>query len=547
MPHHHLNIALAQLNFLVGDIAGNTNKIIAAIHEAKTQHQADLVVFPELALSGYPPEDLLYRPDLHERIKQALPHILAASTGMSVILGLPWLESGQYYNQAIVITSGEITHRYNKQKLPNYSVFDEVRYFTPGNTTCVADIKGAKVGVVICEDLWFPEPAAAAKALGADLIISINASPFACGKEAKRIAVISERIRETGLPIVYVNMVGAQDQLVFDGGSMILDNKSKELLYINNFKESIESIDFKLKYGFLHTLTARSLHPPSDLCLTYQALVLGVRDYLQKNHFSRAIIGLSGGIDSALTLAIAVDAIGKDNIDTVMMPSRYTADLSLKEAEAQAKLLGVSYQVLSIEPIYQAFLGTLSPVFADTQPDITEENLQARCRGTLLMAISNKKRALVLSTGNKSEMAVGYSTLYGDMVGGFCVLKDVFKTQVYDLANCRNQQSPAIPQAVIDRPPSAELAENQRDQDSLPPYPMLDAILEKYIERDESIESIVQAGFDRALVLKVVTMVDRNEYKRRQAPPGVRISERAFGKDRRYPITSGFSTGFFLQ
>ncbi|MDF3055305.1 MAG: synthetase [Gammaproteobacteria bacterium] len=535
-----LKIVMAQLNFLVGDIGGNAQTIIAAIREAKEKHHADLIIFPELALSGYPPEDLLYRPDLHERIKNVLPSILASSLGINVILGLPWKEANQYYNQAVVISSGKIAYRYNKQKLPNYSVFDEKRYFTPGDSPCVVDIHGVKVGIAICEDLWFPEPIAALKQAGAELIVSINASPFAKGKINKRVEVIAQRAIETRVPIIYVNMVGAQDQLVFDGGSMILDDKGNVLLYINNFNKKLEMSEFKLKKRIFCIAGDHPFSKTSDVSLIYQALVLGVRDYLQKNHFSRALIGLSGGIDSALTLAIAVDALGKNNVEAIMMPSRYTTTLSLKEAEAQAKLLGVQYQVLPIEPIYQVFLKTLSPMFTNKPIDTTEENLQARCRGTLLMAISNKTRALVLATSNKSEMAVGYSTLYGDMVGGFCVLKDVFKTLVYQLARWRNEQSPAIPQAVIDRPPSAELAENQKDEDSLPPYPMLDAILEKYIERDESIESIVQAGFDRELVLKISKMVDRNEYKRQQSAPGVRITEHAFGKDRRYPITSGF-------
>ncbi len=535
-----LRIVLAQLNFLVGDIQGNADKIIQAIHLARDTHQAQLIVFPELALSGYPPEDLLYRPELYQRIQQVLPSIQAAAKGIDVLLGYPEQIGSNCFNQAAFIHNSQLVGHYHKQLLPNYSVFDEIRYFKPGNRVGIVTVHDLPIGITICEDLWSPEAISQAKAAGAKLIVSLNASPFAMDKAAQRQQILSERARETQLPIIYVNCVGGQDELVFDGGSMVLNADGKTAMQADFFQEGLYPADFQVG----DTITAIPQPPIPSLTeeeRIYKALVFGVREYIEKNHFPRAVLGLSGGIDSALTLAIAVDAIGKDRVEAVMMPSHFTSELSLTEAKAQAHLLGVKYKLINIEPIFNAFQQSLQEEFAGLAPDLTEENLQARCRGTLLMAISNKKHAIVLATGNKSEMAVGYSTLYGDMVGGFCVLKDVPKTWVYRLAAYRNQQSHVIPQRVIDRPPTAELSENQFDQNFLPAYEILDDIIERYIERDESVAEIIKAGFDPDVVQLVTRLIDKNEYKRRQAAPGVRITEHAFGKDRRYPITSGFS------
>jgi len=534
-----LRITLAQLNFLVGDIEGNAQKIISAILAARTTQHADLIVFPELALTGYPPEDLLYRSDLYERIDAVLPEICKQATDIAIILGYPAKTPTGCYNRAAFIQDQKITHIYDKQKLPNYNVFDEMRYFKAGPAkACVIELKNKKIALTICEDLWFPEAMQQATAAGADLMLSINASPFAKDKAELRESVMNTRVQESGIPLLYLNTVGGQDELVFDGGSMVLDATGKLIQQAAFFEEQLLSVDIDALLDNNSKTPIFDATPEEEKI--YDALVLGLRDYIEKNQFPRAVLGLSGGIDSALTLAIAVDAIGKDRVSAILMPSRYTADISNSDAKLQADNMGVSYEMLSIEPIFEAFLKTLQPVFQHLPPDITEENLQARCRGTLLMAISNKKQAIVLATGNKSEMAVGYSTLYGDMVGGFCVLKDVFKTMVYKLAIYRNNVSPVIPERVITRAPSAELAPGQTDQDTLPPYPMLDAILERYIERDESLQTIIAAGFDASIVRRVAQMVDRSEYKRRQSAPGIRITERAFGKDRRYPITSGF-------
>lgn len=540
-----LLIIMAQLNFLVGDIPGNCQKILCAIDHAKKQHQADLIVFPELALTGYPPEDLLLREDLYEQIDANLKHIQAATNGITVILGYPYQEKNKRYNRAICIQNQTILTHYDKQCLPNYGVFDEQRYFTPGHSPCsMITLKNLPVSISICEDLWFPQPMIDAKAAGARLMISLNASPFSLQKAEKRQQMLAQRTREGNMPILYVNCVGGQDELVFDGGSMVMDAEGKRIQQADFFTEGLYPVKISIVD---HKPVLEKKYIPVDLseeALLYNALMLGVRDYVNKNNFNQVFIGLSGGIDSALTLAIAVDAIGKDRVNAIIMPSRFTADISLIDAQMQINALGVASHQLSIEPLLTAFLETLTPVFSELPPDSTEENIQARCRGTLLMALANKYRGIVLTTSNKSETAVGYATLYGDMAGGFCVLKDVFKTWVYRLAIYRNQQFSVIPERVITRPPSAELAENQLDQDHLPPYPILDEILKRYIEQDESATHIIQAGFDQETVLKILSLVQRNEYKRRQAPPGVRVTERAFGKDRRYPITSGFHSFF---
>ncbi len=554
-----LRIVLAQLNFLVGDVAGNAQKIIQATIAARDDQQADLIVFPELAITGYPPEDLLYRQDFYQRIDAALKQIAEQANGIDIILGYPAqshqaLKSEQY-NRAAFISHQKIVAHYDKQKLPNDHVFDEMRYFKAGkNKACIVGLTQSdiKIGILICEDIWHAEPAMQAAELGADLLVCINASPFSKHKSQDRAHVLATRIQEIQLPVLYVNCVGGQDELMFDGGSMALDRHGKMIQQALFFEEDSLVVDIhkdrEKKWAPILSATHKRTPNPlfSEEKSIYQALVLGVRDYVEKNHFSNAILGLSGGIDSALTLAIAVDALGKDRVKVVMMPSRYNSAESLLDAKYQAETMGVHDEILSIEPVFKAFLETLSTRHTNTAlMRITQENLQARCRGTLLMAISNNEQAIVLSTSNKSEMSVGYSTLYGDMVGGLCVLKDVFKTMVYRLARYRNQLSPVIPENVLLKAPSAELAFNQTDQDSLPDYAILDEILARYIEQDESLDMIVAAGFDESVVRKVLHMVDRSEYKRRQSAPGIRITERAFGKDRRYPITSGFQSSAF--
>ena len=536
-----IRIVMAQLNMLVGGVFANVNKVIEKAIEARDQLHADAVVFPELALTGYPPEDLLLRPGLYKRVLRALEILKRKVNGIDIIVGYPRQATGGVYNAASLIRNGEIVATYHKQHLPNYSVFDEKRYFTPGSEICLVDIKGIPVGLTICEDIWMPSPANACADAGAKLLINLNASPYHIDKSQERENVVKQRINEIGIPVLYANLVGGQDELVFDGGSFVMDATTRITQRTPAFVENLYEADFEFD--------GQNVTPVQGIChphmtreeSVYHALVLGVRDYVKKNGFRGVVIGLSGGIDSALTLAVAVDAIGKDRVEAVAMPSRYTASMSLEDAEIEAKALGVEFQIIAIEPVFIAFLESLKDEFAGTAVDTTEENLQARCRGVLLMAISNKKRKIVLTTGNKSEMAVGYATLYGDMAGGFDVLKDVPKTMVYRLAEYRNSITSVIPQRVIDRPPTAELAQDQKDQDVLPPYPVLDDILERYIERDEGLEDIVAAGHEESIVRKVLAFVDRNEYKRRQAPPGVRITRRAFGRDRRYPITSGFN------
>lgn len=535
-----LKIVAAQINSLVGDIEGNTEKIIALIKKINQEHHADIMAFPELAITGYPPEDLLYRPNLYIRTQIALNKIAASVTDQTVIVGFPSSENGQRFNKAAVIQNGKVIREYAKQCLPNYTVFDEKRYFSPGNSPCVFNVKGVNVGVIVCEDLWEPEPIAQSKAAGADIIISINASPFALDKSHARRNLLAKRSKENDVPIIYVNNIGGQDELVFDGGSLVFNRHGQQCQQANYFQEDLLITEIDSENPF-DVLTKEPLKAePLDEYKIYQAIMLGTRDYVDKNNFPGVLLGLSGGIDSALTLAIAVDAFGPERVKAVMMPSRFTSNMSLEDAKSQAEKSGVEYSVIEIESVMQAYLTVLKKDFAAAPIDTTEENLQSRIRGSLLMALSNKSGYMVLTTGNKSEMAVGYSTLYGDMVGGFALLKDVYKTTVYRLARYRNALSCVIPERVIDRPPSAELAPNQKDQDTLPPYPILDEILERYIARDESPDEIAKAGFAKETVIKVVRMINRNEYKRHQAPVGIRITERAFGKDRRYPITSGY-------
>ncbi len=539
----HLYLTLAQINTLVGDIPGNTAKVLASARAALAQGPVDAVIFPELTLTGYPPEDLLLRPSLGLRIERALNEIIAAKLPVALIVGYPRSKNGQLFNMAGVIADGQLIAEYAKQQLPNYQVFDEKRYFAAGDSAVVFNLKGIPTALSVCEDIWYPQPMAQAKAAGAQLMISLNASPYHQRKQLEREAIVAQRAREGAMPVVYANLVGGQDELVFDGGSVVVDASGATQFRAPAFDEG----DFPVVLDCSSTgvaVSPQSLAPiPENTAAVYQALVLGMRDYVNKNRFKGVVLGLSGGIDSALTLAMAVDALGADRVEAVMMPFRYTSDLSKNDAADEAARLGVRYSSISIEPMYEAFMAALSDEFAGTKRDTTEENLQARCRGVLLMAISNKKGYLVLTTGNKSEMAVGYSTLYGDMAGGFDALKDVPKTLVFALSRYRNTLSPVIPETVITRPPSAELAPDQKDEDSLPPYDVLDRILELYVEQDFSAEAIIREGFVREQVERVVRLVDINEYKRRQAPVGVRISQRGFGRDRRYPITSGWKLG----
>ncbi len=537
-----LKIALIQENFLVGDTYGNTEKIILL---AKQQEQKgmDLVVFPELAITGYPPEDLLLRPAFLRQIKECIEKICTAVTGIDIVLGAPRSgvgdESALLFNSAFWIRQGQVFAVYDKKELPNYAVFDEKRYFTEGKGATVVDFKGHKIALLICEDIWLPEPASMAVADGAQHLLVLNASPFHRYKNQQRLAELKKRAGETDCNIFYLNMVGGQDELVFDGASFVVSSQQKLIAKAASFQTTEIPLLLSAK-GMLSTESGIAPEQ-SDVADVYQALVLGVKDYVEKNGFKGVLIGLSGGVDSALTLAIAADAVGAEKVRAVMMPSRYTADMSFEDAESEAEALGVQYQVISIEQTFEAFLETLhEPLLKGTQTDTTEENIQARCRGVMLMAISNKTGFMVLTTGNKSEMAVGYATLYGDMSGGFGPLKDISKTLVYELCRYRNTLSDVIPERVLTRPPSAELAPDQVDQDSLPPYDTIDAILEMSVEQDMPVTDIVAAGYDLETVERIIGMVQRNEYKRRQAAPGVRITRRAFGRDRRYPITSGY-------
>ncbi len=538
-----LKIVMAQVNPLVGDIQGNTELVIETVRQAELEQGADVVMFPELTLTGYPPEDLLLRESLELRINRALKAICEASLQAAVVLGYPRVVAGRVFNMAGVIDGGEITAEYAKQHLPNYRVFDEKRYFVPGDSACTVRLRGVKAALTICEDIWQHEPMHQAKLAGAQLMLNLNASPFHMGKTQERRELLHDRAREGGMPILYVNQVGAQDELVFDGASMGVCAEGEIRVQAPSYEESLTAVEIVVDSGKCTIARGELNREPDKLASVYQALVVGVRDYVNKNGFKGVVLGLSGGIDSALTLAIAVDALGKDRVEAVMMPFRYTSDLSKNDAADEAERLGVRYQSISIEPMFETFMSALESEFAGTERDTTEENLQARCRGVLLMAMSNKKGYLVLTTGNKSEMAVGYSTLYGDMAGGFDVLKDVPKILVFELSRYRNTLGEVIPVSVIERPPSAELAPDQKDEDSLPPYEDLDRILELYVERDYSATAIIEEGFDSEVVRRVLRLVDINEYKRRQAPVGPRITERGFGRDRRYPITNGWKLG----
>ncbi len=528
---HDIRLLMAQINPSVGAVEQNAEMISNIIRQ---QQQYDLIVFPELALCGYPPEDLMLRDDFMHRCEKALLMIKDAVGDCHVIIGHPRIQNGRRYNSASVIYQGQIIHQYDKQKLPNYDVFDERRYFSPGEArACVFQVKNTRFGLCICEDIWQAGPVDQIEQAGADTLLCINASPFDYEKYKHRENLVKTHAKR-GMTVVYVNNVGGQDELVFDGQSMVYDEQAQRCAQAPAFETSLCPVE--LSYKKARGPIAEKL---SETALIYKALVTATRDYVRKNHFPGVLLGLSGGIDSALTLAIAVDALGAEQVHAVMMPSRFTTSMSLEDALKQLKTLKVKSSNLSIEPAFTSLLETLQPEFAGRAADTTEENLQARIRGVMLMAMSNKSGKMVLSTSNKSETAVGYATLYGDMCGGYAVLKDVLKTQVYQLANHINQQQEIIPQRVIDRPPSAELAEDQKDQDSLPEYAILDDIIELYMIKRASIHDIVAKGHDRATVEKVAGLIKRNEYKRRQAAPGVKISPCAFGKDWRFPITSG--------
>lgn len=531
-----MKFAIAQLNCLVGDIAGNAAQIVSQAKLATAQG-ATLLVTPELSLCGYPPEDLLLRDDFLKACDAALIQISQKIQSITVIVGHPHQVDEDCFNAASVLQDGKIVATYHKHALPNYSVFDEKRYFSSGTEPLVFSHEGVNVGVLICADVWESAPALLAKNAGAQVLISINASPFHLEKHNTRLDKLRDRVAETNLPIIYANMVGGQDELVFDGGSFVLNSAGDITHHLPAFETALEVVTFVGAQPQAGNVTPHLSLEAS----VYQALTLGLRDYVQKNGFPGVVLGLSGGIDSALTLAIAVDALGAENVHAVMMPSEFTADMSVNDAREMSTILGVKYSEIAIKPMFESYTTALAPQFGDLPFDATEENLQARIRGMLLMALSNKFGSIVVTTGNKSEMAVGYCTLYGDMAGGFALLKDVPKTLVYKLCNYRNQLSHAIPQRIITRPPSAELRANQLDQDSLPPYDILDGIIEAYVEDDLGREDIINMGYQVADVNRVIKLIDRNEYKRRQAPVGVRITDRGFGKDRRYPITVKFN------
>ncbi len=538
-----LKIVMAQINPIVGDIDGNTDKIIQFVKQAESQFKADIVVFPELTITGYPPEDLLLRSSIERRVARALKKLCCSDFQSAVVIGYPKPQNNKLYNMAGVIHGNCVIYEYAKQCLPNYQVFDEKRYFTPGDKAGLFLLNGCPIGISICEDIWEEGPLLQLKNTDVKLLLNLNGSPFHSEKQCEREALIQCRALDFGRPIVYVNQVGGQDELVFDGGSFAVNGSGDLIARAPLFEESLSPVEYTIDDGSIATSQPLLEHPVNPLVNIYHALVLGVRDYVNKNRFKGVLLGLSGGIDSALTLAVAVDALGPERVEAVMMPFKYTSEMSRNDAKEEALRLGVHYRVIGIEGIYNEFMTALASSFEGTSRDTTEENIQARARGVLLMALSNKLGYLVLTTGNKSEMAVGYATLYGDMAGGLDVLKDVPKTTVFALAKYRNSIAEVIPPSVISRPPSAELAPDQKDEDSLPSYEVLDKILELYVEQDTSAGDIISLGFDEAVVKRVLRMVDINEYKRRQAPVGIRISRRAFGRDRRYPITNGWRIG----
>lgn len=535
-------VALAQFSPHIGNIEANVQKMIEQANQAKKQN-ADIIVFPELSTVGYPAEDLLLHPSISKRTAQAFEQLHTVKDIVMVFGFVNTTEDGQRYNSAAVMKDGQVLGVYNKQNLPNYSVFDEKRYFNEGHQHLVFEYLGHKFGVLICEDVWSLQTVQQLAQLNVESVLVLNASPYEVGKPQHRIATLQELARQINIHLVYTNQVGGQDDLIFDGSSFVINNTGDVVLRAESYKEQVYFIDYEIENkAYKAVTTAPALDTMAEI---YQALVMATRDYVERSGFPGVILGLSGGIDSALTLAIAVDAIGAEKVQAVMMPYTYTSQISVEDAAEQAKRMGVTFGIAEIHPIVNSFMQTLFPFFGNSPTDTTEENLQARARGTLLMGLSNKFGNLVLSTGNKSELSVGYCTLYGDMVGGFAVLKDVYKTIVFELAKYRNSlsETPVIPERVITRPPSAELRPDQKDQDSLPAYDVLDAILYAYIEEDQSQDDIIAKGFDKDVVEKIIKLVDRNEYKRRQGAIGPRITSRAFSRERRYPIVNGWKAG----
>ncbi len=536
-----ITVALAQLDLLVGDVAGNTRKILDYAARARDELQAHLIVFPELSICGYPPEDLLFHSGLRRRVESAIETIRDSIRDIAVLVGFPEYQDDDIFNACVVFKDGKLLAHYRKHLLPNYSVFDEKRYFTAGTAASVFTLNGVRVGLNICEDVWASAPTTASRTAGAEVLVAINGSPYELDSQSQREEVVRQRVLEIGIPAIYLNMVGGQDELVFDGGSFALDRNGKVVFRAAAFKDEMYCIQLSADGAAVVPQPAEIAPLLPKEQSVYEALVCGTRDYVGKHGFPGVVIGLSGGVDSALILAIACDALGAEQVRTVMMPFRYTSTMSQEDAAIQAKIHDVRYDVIPIEPIYEVILRQLEPIFEGRGFDVTEENIQARIRGLLLMALSNKTGRMLLTTGNKSEMAVGYATLDGDMAGGFAPIKDCSKSLVYQLARYRNTISEVIPERVISRPPSAELRPHQKDSDTLPDYDILDPILEAFIEEDLSVHEIVERGFDREVVIRVLEMVKRNEYKRRQAPPGIRISRRAFGGDWRYPITSSYT------
>ena len=538
--NHTVTVALAQLDLVVGDVDGNTARILKFSARARDELLADLVVFSELSICGYPPEDLLFHSGLRISVEKSIALIRESVRGIAVLVGFPEYEGDHTYNSCAVFSDGEVLCHYRKCSLPNYAVFDEERYFTAGKSAAVFALNGIRIGLNICEDIWQQSPIQASRTAGAECVIAINGSPYEVNSQRHRESVVATRIEEVGVPIIYLNMVGGQDELVFDGGSFATAADGDVRFRSPPFEEGLYPVVLNGAASGVEPVRGEVAELLADEESVYRALVTGTRDYVNKHGFRGVVLGLSGGIDSALVMAIACDAIGSDKVRAVMMPFRYTSTMSQEDAAKQAATMGVRYEVVPIAPIYDATIGQLESIFEGSKPDVTEENIQARCRGMLLMAISNKTGRMLLTTGNKSEMAVGYATLYGDMAGGFAPIKDCRKSLVYRLARYRNTLGEVIPERVITREPSAELRPGQKDSDSLPDYDVLDPILEAFIEQDLSVDEITARGYERETVIRVLQMVKHNEYKRRQAPPGIRISSRAFGRDWRYPITSWY-------
>ena len=535
-----LSIAIAQYNFCVGDLEGNTEKIIQLARKAKSEKGADLTVFPELAITGYPPEDLILRPGFHDRVSKCLKRITSSLETETIILGYPELIGDKVFNSAGVIGKNKWITSYQKQELPNYAVFDEKRYFSAGTKPAVFRLGDLNIGLSVCEDIWIADQAKKCADAGADIICNINASPFHRGKHNERIEAVRESVAASGLPIIYTNLCGGQDELIFDGRSFALDSCGELTAQAPAYTEGTYTIEIKTSEN-IPIPVGDIVNEKDETKLVYDAIKLGIKDYIEKNNFHGCVIGLSGGIDSALTLALAVDALGPERVTAISMPSEYTADISISDAERQAKTMGCEFHIIPINEAVETLSNIVDKLIPNLKTSVAIENMQSRIRGMILMARSNSSKSIVLATGNKSEMAVGYATLYGDMAGGFAPLKDIPKTMVYNLSIFRNKTSEVIPKRVITRAPTAELAPDQKDTDSLPPYDILDPILEKYIEKDLTPSQIADSKSDLPTVEKVALLVDKNEYKRRQAAPGVKITKRAFGRDRRFPITSKYS------